>query len=240
MLRFEGVDIKVGGHSLVRAESEFLKSGIIALVGRNGSGKSTFIRTLLGMHQEYSGKIFFNDELIKDIPKKQLAKSIAIVFSQSSVFGDVSVRDILSMGRLPYLNNFAALKEEDHKIIQRVAEQLALISLFDKSLNQLSDGQRQMVMIGRALVQNTPILLLDEPGAFLDVVNKHKVMNVLKKIATAEEKLILFSTHTFTFLDKVCERVLLIDNTELKELDADTGFEKQVLTYFGITEEDGI
>lgn len=236
MLRFKDMDIQINGRSLVRTKSMELGSGIIALVGSNGSGKSTFIRTILGRHAEYKGEISLFEEPIGSIDKNELAKLIAVVFSQGNVFGDIKVRNVLGMGRLPYLNHFAQEKEKDIEIIDKVVGLLELENLLEKNFNHLSDGQRQLVMIGRALVQDTPFILLDEPGAFLDVVNKHKVMTALRKIANEQEKIILFSTHSFNFLDQICDRVLLIDKGDVKELSPSVGFENQVLTHFGIIE----
>lgn len=236
MLHFKGVEIKVAGRKLFGIDELKLSAGVVALVGRNGSGKSTFIRTVLGMHDAYTGTIFIKNEEQAVVTPQQRSGLVAVVFSKGTTFGSVKVSDLMGLGRLPYLNVFAKQRKEDQEFLQHIAEQLNITDLLDRDYNTLSDGQKQLIMIGRALVQDTPIILMDEPAAFLDMVNQYKVMQVLRTIASQSNKLILFSTHSFSFLDRVCDEVLLISEENLNVLPKSESFEATLLNHFGISE----
>ena len=236
MLQFKGVEIKIADQRLFGIEDLKLTSGLVALVGRNGTGKSTFIRTILGMHQAYTGRILIKDEDQAVIAPQRRSALVAVVFSKGTTFGAIKVRDLMGLGRLPYLNVFAKQRAEDHKFVEHIAEQLNITDLLNRDYNTLSDGQKQLIMIGRALVQDTPIILMDEPAAFLDMVNQYHVMRVLRNIASQSNKLILFSTHSFSFLDRVCDEVLLISEENLNVLPKSESFEATLLNHFGISE----
>lgn len=162
---------------------------LVCFMGPNGIGKSTLIRTLAGLQKPLSGKVSHTTNL------QDLTKQISVVLTDRINTVNMTVRELISYGRYPYLNWNIQLTEHDNAIIQDAIHQVQINHLSDKKLDQLSDGQLQMVMIARALAQDTKIILLDEPTAHLDLNNRVEVMKLLKRLAHNMNKAILISTH---------------------------------------------
>lgn len=232
MLTFKNVKIAVEQRQLLGIDELSLTKGPIALVGRNGAGKSTFLRTIMGMNAVFTGDITIQGHSILNLSKAELAKEVAIVFSKSSIFGNHTGREVLMLGRLPYQNVFAKETVDDIDVVNNVVDTLQISGFVDRTFERMSDGERQLIMIGRAMVQNSKIILLDEPGAFLDLVNRHKLLKVIQQLST--EKLIVFSTHDIAHLDTICEGVLLIENKEMLYLTEKGNFENRIRQSFGI------
>lgn len=234
MLDLTNIEIRVSDRSLFTLSNLKLTGGLVALVGRNGTGKSTFLRTILGEHQNYSGEIKLNNLELSKISKSEKAKLISVVYSKPEIFGNHTVREVLLLGRLPYQNFLAKVTEQDLLEVEKNISLLELQNFADKEFSILSDGEKQLVMIGRALVQNTSVILLDEPGAFLDVVNRYKLSDVLKKIVEETNKLIIYSTHHIDLLESHCTGVLLISDNEMKLLSESNKFLPEIKRTFGI------
>jgi len=234
LLNLSNIEIRVSDRSLFNLVDLKLTKGLIALVGRNGTGKSTFLKTILGEHQNYCGEIRLNNIELSKIEKSERAKLISVVYSKPEIFGNHTVREVLLLGRLPYQNLFAKVTEKDIQVVEKIIVLLELESFIDKEFLILSDGEKQMVMIGRALVQDTQIILLDEPGAFLDVVNRYKLSDVLKKIVAETNKLIIYSTHHIDLLESHCNAVLLISEGKMIALNEPNQFLPKIKQTFGI------
>lgn len=219
---------------LFRAQDIKLVSGIVALVGRNGAGKSTLFKTIMGLHALHEGRIEIEGKDVRLYRRDELAKKVAIVFSKSTVFGNHTGRDLLYLGRLPYQNMFAKRTAVDNQIVDQIIELLDLRDFVDREFIQMSDGEKQLMMIGRAMAQDTPIILLDEPNAFLDLVNRHRVMKVLKKIGEEGRKLVLFSTHEIDFLPQICQSLLLIKEGNLLQIKEQDQFISKIHSCFGL------
>ena len=234
MLGLNQLEIRVENRVLFAAGDIRFDKGLIALVGRNGAGKSTFLRTIMGGHGNYSGTVSLNGKTLQNYSRLELAKKIAMVYSKTALFGKHTGRQVIALGRLPYQNMFAQTTAEDQNKIEEIVQLLNIEHFVDRSFSNLSDGERQLIMIGRAMAQKTPIILLDEPGAFLDLVNKHKLMNVLREITEKTDRLILFSTHEVGFLEEFCSKVLLIGNGEMKVLEDRKTYVSTIYDSFGI------
>jgi iron complex transport system ATP-binding protein len=234
LLDLENIAVRVNNRELFRLDHVALKNGVFALVGRNGSGKSTFLRTLLGEHALYTGKIELNGSELKLISKSERAKLISVVYSKPGVFGQHTVDEVLLLGRLPYQALFAKPSDHDRTAVEHVKVMLEIGTFSDRPFNSLSDGEKQLVMIGRALVQDTPVLVLDEPGAFLDLVNRHRLSALLKKIAADTGKLIIYSTHHIDLLEQECDGVLLISDGRMRQLSDRTAFVPEIKKTFGL------
>jgi len=207
-----------------------LITGLWALVGRNGAGKSTFLRALSGVNSNFEGAIQINSKYQNSISAQQMAKMISVVFSKTEIFGNHIGIDVLYLGRIPYQGVFSRVTNEDSSKVNEVIELLELQPIIHKQFSVLSDGERQLIMIGRALVQDTKIILLDEPTAFLDVVNRKKIVKLLAKVSA--EKLIIFSTHNIDLIETFCDGMLLITNNELLSVDRKLEFKNQLETLF--------
>ena len=199
-----------------------LESGqLMALMGKNGSGKSTLIKTIAGIIPALSGDILVDKEKLSP---QNLAKYISVVLTDQPI-ENLSVNEILKMGRLPYTGITNQLKEADLLLIERIAEQLQLSPLRNRIYGNLSDGEKQIVMIARAVIQETPIIILDEPLTHLDLENKARVLKLLKELAE-NGKLVVFSTHDLNLIIPEIDQFIVINdkiNTpnnkdELKEI----------------------
>jgi iron complex transport system ATP-binding protein len=166
---------------------------LVCFMGPNGVGKSTLIRTLAGLQSPLSGQIAYKTSAVQNTD--DLPRQLAVVLTDRITAGNMTAGDVISFGRYPYLNWSAKLSTHDDNIISQVLAKIQIKHLKNKKLHELSDGQVQMVMIARAVVQDTPIILLDEPTAHLDLNNRLEIMDLLRQLAHKSNKAILVSTH---------------------------------------------
>lgn len=192
---------------------------LICLLGLNGMGKSTLIRTISGMHEPLSGSIHLSGKDLYASPASERAKLVSVILTGRPFVYDMTVREVLLLGRYPYMDVFASPDAEDLSIVESVIIMLNLGSLTDRSVRQLSDGELQRVMIGRVLCQQTPFIVMDEPTAFLDVRHRLALFSLLKEISVSQNKLILFSTHELDAALKYADTLWVINNhRDLQEL----------------------
>lgn len=205
-------------YSLFKEGNLELKEGeFVGIFGPNGSGKTTFFDTLLGTQNALSGDVLFQDRNMKNISKMEKVKMISAVPSKFLGVNYLSVYELIAMGRAPYTNILNQLTQEDKQIVSTTIAQLNLEKLVDKNTYDLSDGERQIAMIGKALAQETSVIILDEPTAFLDYNNRRKVLQLLSEITKQKNKLILISSHDLDLCFEYCTRIIAIDNNK-KEL----------------------
>lgn len=168
---------------------------LTSLLGLNGAGKSTLLRTICGFQPALGGAIRINGRLLSAYSQLELSRIIGVVLTEKTNAGGITANELVSLGRHPYTGFFGRLKPEDKQII---AESLEAVGMTHKSTNyvsELSDGERQKIMIAKVLAQQCPIILLDEPTAFLDVTSRIETMSLLHRLAMEQEKAILLSTH---------------------------------------------
>ena len=186
------------GHSrpLIEIEDLTLNSGkVYAVIGRNGVGKSTFLNSILGYVPLMSGKILLNGKNIQTLKRNELSNNVAFVASKFEGVEYLRVREYVSLGKFANSSFFGKLNPEDTNHVDLLMQELSILHLADKFTDKISDGERQLAAVARALAQDTPVLLLDEPTAFLDYSNKKRMIEKLVRIATEKNKCILLSTH---------------------------------------------
>ena len=168
---------------------------LTCLLGANGAGKSTLLRTLSGAQPPLSGDVCVNGKPLKEIGRHTLSQTIGVVLTDKTAIGGLTVREVVALGRQPHTGFFGILSSHDKQVVE---ESLSACGIDDKAtryMASLSDGERQKVMIAKALAQECPIVLLDEPTAFLDIVSRIEVMSLLHRIASEHHRAILLSTH---------------------------------------------
>lgn len=216
MLKFENCII---GHSnvLYRIPDLNLERGeFAALIGANGSGKSTLMDLLI-QGKFPNGKVTVEARNWNELKPHERAKTITLVDNHFLGFDYLKVSEYLELGRYTYTNFTGRLSEKNREVVQKYADLLHLTSLLNQSTSTLSDGERQRAGIAKALIQETPIVLLDEPTAFLDYPTKKEVMSLLAEIARNNERLIIIASHDIDFCLEFCSRMLIIEK-ETKEL----------------------
>lgn len=193
---------------------------IVCIIGRNGTGKSTFLNTLVGINRKLSGEIFVYNQNVDNVSAREKSRLISYVPSKVESIPNMRVVDLVAMGRTPYTNIFDKHSAGDEQIINEAIDKFSLRDFADRQLSELSDGERQKVMICRAIVQQTPIILLDEPTAFLDYFAKQKLMEQLHQIAKNDNKCIVFSSHDIAVSVPYCDKVWLFENRRCEEKNA--------------------
>lgn len=183
-----------------------------ALIGANGSGKSTLLRTLAGAQRPLCGSILFSGRRMEQLRRSELAKNLAMVFTDRTGGGGLSVRETVEIGRHPYTGLLGRLSEEDHRIVHEAIESVGMGALKDRLAGTLSDGERQKVMIARALAQDTPLIILDEPTAFLDVAGRIEITALLRRLADAGKAIVL-STHDVSSAIAAADTLWIVDKT---------------------------
>lgn len=171
------------------------KGKLICLLGANGVGKSTLIRTLAGLQPKLNGEICIQGKEISTFSPKELARTMSLVLTDSIQGGNLSVLELVQMGRYPHTNWSGKLTNSDHEKVNYAMEQCGIHYISDANIFEISDGQLQKALIARALAQDGDIMLLDEPTVHLDANNRFIVMQLLKKLVVETGKSILMSTH---------------------------------------------
>ncbi|MFK8036865.1 MAG: ABC transporter ATP-binding protein [Crocinitomicaceae bacterium] len=234
MLKVEDLKISLGKTKILSTSVLTIQSGLWALVGRNGSGKSSFLNTILQLKEPLEGQILLQSKAIQEWGKQEISKTISAVFTKPSIFGNLSVFDVVKLGRIPYSNAFGVGLKDDDDLTQKAIDIIGINDLVEKTFSTISDGEKQLVMIARAIAQNTPIIILDEPTAFLDIVNKQTIIRLLRKISNDMNKVILFSTHDVNLIPEVCDGMLWIDNGQMYSSENSADFEQTINTLFEI------
>lgn len=205
-----------------------LPNGLHFLLGRNGAGKSTLLRTIGGLLPALSGTCHFNGRPLQRLSPPERARIVSLATPMRIAAPYLTVEALLALGRAPYTGHWGRLAPSDHHIIAQYVEALNLGALLHRDLSALSDGERQQVWVARALVQDTPLVLLDEPTHHLDVVNRLQLLKRLHDIAQQEEKLILVATHEIEAALRIGNSFLVLqkgvaldhaDRTTLRERD---------------------
>lgn len=219
---------------------EVHKGDLVAIIGENGSGKSTLLKTLSGIIQPIRGEYFINNSEIQNIAPEELSKEISLVLTEQTVSRNLEVSELIALGRQPYTNWIGKLTKNDLSQIMTAINLVGLKDIRNKKCYELSDGQFQKVLIARALAQDTPLIILDEPTTHLDLYHKAYVLNLLKKLTRETNKAIVFATHEINMALQLCDKLLILKNgqsvfgspQDLIEQNAFDGLFPESLIYF--------
>ena len=186
------------------------EGALVALIGPNGSGKSTLFKTLIGNLKPIGGSVRLYDKDISSYSPKDKASMIGIVLTERPDDMFLKVFDVVATGRCPYTDFFGKIKKEDLNIVKESLEIVGIINLIDRYFNTLSDGEKQKVMIAKTLAQNTPIIFMDEPTAFIDYPSKIDLLSLMKRLAIEQKKTIVFSSHDLELLLRFTDDIWMI------------------------------
>lgn len=189
---------------------KFEKGKFYSLLGPNGAGKSTLLKIVIGFLKPYRGKVFIKNQLLGQWEKKDLSRLIAIIPQHFNLQFDYKVKDLVLMGRFPYLKYWQNYTKKDKKIVEKVLSELDLEKLADKYFSNLSGGEKQRVSIARALAQETDIILMDEAFVNLDINHQLEIMNLLSKINLEHNKLILLVSHNINLASDYCDKLVFM------------------------------
>ena len=215
------ITLAYGQRILLRDVSASVPPGsLTALIGRNGTGKSTLLRTVAGLGAAASGGIELCGKPLAALTPLQRASTVSFVTTDKVRIASLACEDVVALGRAPYTNWIGRMQETDRDIVARSLRLVGMEAFACKTMDRMSDGECQRILIARALAQDTPVILLDEPTAFLDLPNRYELATLLRRLAHDEGKCILFSTHDLDVALGLCDAVALIDTPDLHCLPA--------------------
>ena len=212
-MHIEHLSIGYGTRTLLSDVTLTLEGGqLVALLGRNGTGKSTLLRALAGLEPCRTGEVWLDGRPLSTLDAGERSRRVSLVTTEKVAVPHLRVHELVAMGRAPYTNWVGRLSAADEAAIARALELTGMSAYASRPTDSLSDGESQRVMIARALAQDPPLVLLDEPTSYLDLPNRYDLCLLLKRLAAESGKLIVFSTHELDIALSVCHTVMLIDN----------------------------
>jgi iron complex transport system ATP-binding protein len=204
--------VVLGNLNLTATEGE-----LVALIGRNGLGKSTLLRTIARLQPALSGEVMISDKPLGQYSRNELAGVLSIVSTEQVGVSQLTIKQLVSFGRFPHTNWIGKMTEKDTALVEEAMQLVGISSLGNKNLHEISDGERQRAMIARTLAQDTGLILLDEPTAFLDMPNRYEVVHLLQQLTRSKRKTILFSTHDLNIAMHQADKLWLMINGTLHE-----------------------
>ncbi len=194
---------------------ELKKGKLTCLLGANGIGKSTLLKTITGNLSPLDGDVYLNGEPLADLSVKEKAQRLAVLLTDKAHLGFTTVREMITLGRNPYTNWMNTLRPNDSQAIDRALSAIGMSELVDKPLAELSDGNLQKVIIGRAIAQETEIIILDEPTIHLDITNKTIIIELLRRLCQEHGKTILLSTHDLELARHYADELWIMEEDQL-------------------------
>lgn len=217
--------------SLVIRAGEF-----VGLIGANGSGKTTLLRILLNLLPAQLGEVFLGGDLIKSLSRREIARRATLVRQETTIDFDFTAREIVAMGRNPYLGRFTPERAADREAIANAMQRTETESFAKRLITELSGGERQRVHIARAVAQETPLVLLDEPTSNLDLTHQFDALQLIRNVTRAGGKAALAAIHDLSLAARFCDRLLLLSNGRIVADGAppDVITETNLLNHFGL------
>ncbi|MDO5636465.1 MAG: ABC transporter ATP-binding protein [Myroides sp.] len=211
VFKVENVSIGYSNKILFKDLNFEIKTGVLtSLLGSNGIGKSTLLKTISRLLQPISGSLFIDQQLINQLIQVDFSKLVSVVLTNENVNKELTVHELVKLGRQPYTNWLDQLTAEDAAFIEQTLVACEIADLAQRKLSQLSDGQLQRSLIARAVVQDTPFIFLDEPSTHLDLYHKVRLFKLLKNLCEEHNKCILFSTHDLDLALQLSHEIMLL------------------------------
>ena len=216
MIKLNDITLSFGSRKLIEHASAHFECGrMTALLGRNGTGKSTLLRAIASLGEVQGGAIEIGGRELSELSNADLARMVAFVNTERVSVEAMTAYDLVAVGRSPYTDWSGRLRSCDHEAIERSIRIAGVEHLADRYVDTLSDGECQRVMIAKALAQDTPAILLDEPTSYLDMPNRYELCTLLGRLAHDEGKCVLFSTHEMDIALTLSDNIALVDTPQL-------------------------
>ena len=211
-IKLNNVSIGYGRKVVAEGITSTLCSGkLTCLLGVNGAGKSTLLRTLSAFQPALGGTIDINGRDICEMSPKERATTISVVLTEKTDLQNMTVRELVAMGRAPYTGFWGTMEQGDCNMVDEAMTLVGITGLADRMIQTLSDGERQKTMIAKALAQHTPFIFLDEPTAFLDFPSKVEMMHLLKHLCREQDKAVIMSTHDLDIALQMADQLWLMN-----------------------------
>jgi len=240
IIRLEGLSVGYDGNVIIKDIGLTIEKGeIVTLIGPNGAGKSTLLKTVSGQLQPVSGVVYVNGRELLGFDRSELAETLSLLLTERIDPEYMTGRDIIETGRYPYTGKMGILNERDHAVVREIMELLGISELADRLFRKLSDGQKQRILIGRALAQEPEILVLDEPMSYLDIRYKLELIGILRKLRNEKKITIVMSLHEFELAGVISDKVISV----MKEGIGPVGTPEEILKpavlkkLYGITDD---
>jgi len=215
ILSITNLSIGYGNKSVANNINFDLEAGMLCgVVGVNGIGKSTLLRTLGGFQPKLGGGIYLNGQPLEKLGSTALSKTLSVVLTEPPASKNLTVQELIALGRQPYTNWLGTLTKTDKQQIEASLDAFLLKGLRGNKCHELSDGQLQRVVVARAMAQDTAMSLLGEPTTHLDLYHKVQILKMLQQLAHERQKTILFTTHEIELAIQLCDRILILDSKE--------------------------
>lgn len=212
-LTVKGIDVSIGKKNIVKNISLEAKSGkVTAILGPNGSGKSTILKTIYSTIKQSSGNIYIDNKNIKEYSQKNIAQIMAVVGQFNSMNFDFTVEEIVLMGRNPHLGMFKQESKTDYDIVTDALKKVGMLGFIDRKYQSLSGGEKQRIILARAIAQQPKILILDEPTNHLDIKQQLQVLSIARKLNIT----VLAALHDLSMTSQFCDYIYFLKDGELK------------------------
>lgn len=222
---YGAAQVVFGGISFTAATGD-----MVALLGVNGIGKSTLLRTLTGLQRSVGGMVTIAGKELSSIPAQERARLISIVLTERLLVDNILVHEFIALGRMPYTNWLGQLTNADQQEVAHIIDVMKLGKLQHKLFNELSDGEKQKVLIARALCQQTPVVILDEPTAFLDFRSKKEILELLADVTRQLNKIVILSTHDVEAALQHCNKCwVMTEQKKFVEVPHSNNFTSEVM-----------
>lgn len=188
------------------------KGEILTIIGANGAGKSTILKSIAGQLAPIAGTAFLGGKELSELGRDSLAKEIAVVFTERLHTEMMSCEDVVATGRYPYTGKFGILTQEDYRAVEEAMALVQVEELRDRDFTKISDGQRQRVLLARAIAQQSEVLLLDEPTSYLDIKYKLEFLSALQQMARRKNLSVIMSLHELDLAERISDKILSVGN----------------------------
>jgi iron complex transport system ATP-binding protein len=202
------------------------KGEVVGIIGQNGCGKTTLLKCINALLKPTGGAVMIEDENVLSMPRKNIARNIGVVSQHSTIVFPYNVLDMVMMGRYPAKNSFETYDSKDMEVVQRSMVETGVEEFAERTIDELSGGERQRVLIARALAQEPGIMLLDEPTLHLDVNHQFDLMELIRRLATERDMLVVIVTHDIMLAARFCDRLIMMEKGSI----VTSGITKEILT----------